>query len=267
MRPAPYSIRPDLGRGFLLPPPLASSASLELTADEHRSLLRIAAGALPIQRHYDLFVWLHGELQRLLPHETLIAGWGDFAAGRVQLDVVSSVPAVHMRKDGCCEHELMRRAHARWMRTGGQPLVLEGDRLGNAADACACAFHEAWHTARSLLVHGVRDERARSESVYVVLSTAGFAAARAPARFNALAHLLVCQIDVAFRQVTHYAPQPNLSARERQILDLICRGGANREIAAELQISLFTVKNHVQRLFRKLGVRSRTQAARNSIRQ
>jgi DNA-binding CsgD family transcriptional regulator len=41
----------------------------------------------------------------------------------------------------------------------------------------------------------------------------------------------------------------------------VCRGRTNLEIAAALGISPFTVKNHVQRIFRKVGVTNRTQAA------
>jgi len=41
----------------------------------------------------------------------------------------------------------------------------------------------------------------------------------------------------------------------------MCRGKTNLEIAAALDISPFTVKNHVQRIFRKIGVTNRTQAA------
>jgi DNA-binding NarL/FixJ family response regulator len=45
------------------------------------------------------------------------------------------------------------------------------------------------------------------------------------------------------------------------VLDALCRGRTNVQIAAALEISPFTVKNHVQRIFRKIGVTNRTQAA------
>jgi len=53
----------------------------------------------------------------------------------------------------------------------------------------------------------------------------------------------------------------DLSTREMEVLDALCRGRTNLEIAAALDISPFTVKNHVQRIFRKIGVTNRTQAA------
>ena len=52
-----------------------------------------------------------------------------------------------------------------------------------------------------------------------------------------------------------------LSAREIEVVEAMCRGRTNLEIAATLSISPFTVKNHVQRIFRKIGVNNRTQAA------
>jgi len=54
-------------------------------------------------------------------------------------------------------------------------------------------------------------------------------------------------------------PEP-LSERELEVLALIASGDSNREIAAKLFVSASTVKTHVNRLYRKLGARSRTQA-------
>jgi DNA-binding NarL/FixJ family response regulator len=51
-----------------------------------------------------------------------------------------------------------------------------------------------------------------------------------------------------------------LTTRERQILELLARGLQNREIGAQLGISGVTVKNHLYRVFEKLGTRTRTEA-------
>ena len=52
-----------------------------------------------------------------------------------------------------------------------------------------------------------------------------------------------------------------LTAREKEVLQLIATGCNNREIAAELYIAERTVKNHVNSILRSLNLRDRTQAA------
>lgn len=52
-----------------------------------------------------------------------------------------------------------------------------------------------------------------------------------------------------------------LTARERQIVDLVAQGRSNNEIAGSLGIRVNTVKGHMQHIFDKLGVASRTEVA------
>ena len=52
-----------------------------------------------------------------------------------------------------------------------------------------------------------------------------------------------------------------LTERETDVLKLLAKGKANKEIAAELTIGEKTVKTHVSNILMKLGVQSRTQAA------
>jgi RNA polymerase sigma factor (sigma-70 family) len=52
-----------------------------------------------------------------------------------------------------------------------------------------------------------------------------------------------------------------LTAREREVLDLIGQGLSNQEIGHQLDIELGTVKNHVHNILSKLGVTSRWEAA------
>ncbi|MCB0162103.1 MAG: response regulator transcription factor, partial [Caldilineaceae bacterium] len=53
---------------------------------------------------------------------------------------------------------------------------------------------------------------------------------------------------------------PELTDREREILDLIAQGRTNAEIADLLVVSLKTVRNHVSTIFNKLQVADRAQA-------
>lgn len=52
----------------------------------------------------------------------------------------------------------------------------------------------------------------------------------------------------------------NLSPRETEVLELLATGMSNAEIAAELFVSLNTVKTHTSKLYEKLEVKRRTQA-------
>jgi DNA-binding NarL/FixJ family response regulator len=55
-------------------------------------------------------------------------------------------------------------------------------------------------------------------------------------------------------------PFPELTEREREVLDLLARGTSNAEIANALVISQKTVRNHVSNIFNKLQVADRSQA-------
>ncbi len=57
-----------------------------------------------------------------------------------------------------------------------------------------------------------------------------------------------------------------LSDRETEVLRLLARGKANKQIASELYMEEQTVKAHVSSILMKLGVQSRTQAALHAVR-
>jgi DNA-binding NarL/FixJ family response regulator len=62
-------------------------------------------------------------------------------------------------------------------------------------------------------------------------------------------------------------PNSDLSAREREVLNLIVRGQSNKEIATELGITESTVKCHVSVILMRLNVSDRTQAVVTALRR
>ena len=73
-----------------------------------------------------------------------------------------------------------------------------------------------------------------------------------------IAHRVIrffCGIDTRKRSAF-----PELSDREREVLELIAEGSANRTIAQKLYVSEKTVRNHVSNIFTKLQVADRSEA-------
>ena len=62
-------------------------------------------------------------------------------------------------------------------------------------------------------------------------------------------------------------PISELTPRELDVLRLVAAGKPNKQIAVELVISERTVRTHVSRILRKLGLSSRTQAALWAVRK
>ncbi len=61
-------------------------------------------------------------------------------------------------------------------------------------------------------------------------------------------------------------PPPVLTGREREVLELLAAGKANKEIAVSLKISENTVKNHLRNILEKLHLQNRVQAALYAVR-
>ncbi len=62
-------------------------------------------------------------------------------------------------------------------------------------------------------------------------------------------------------------PAPNLTAREREVLDLLARGWSNKQIGARLGVAENTVKFHVASILAKLDATTRTQAVTIGVRR
>ena len=254
-------------------PSRTPSRNFQLGAEEGARFLRIVSECGRIRRHCDIYRWLAADVQYFLPHEILLSAWGDFDEWKLKLDLVSALPGLRTNRAGHCGLEpLMRRAYARWCDAGREPLMTAFTDI-EAAHNCDCPVHEALRRIRHVLVHGVHDKRSGKGALYVALACEPIDRGQNSSRFLAMVDPLVAQIDSAFRRVPALSPAEvscapqsgsevlELSEREVEVLESLRRGKTNLDIAAALSISPFTVKNHVQRIFRKIGVRNRTQAA------
>jgi ATP/maltotriose-dependent transcriptional regulator MalT len=125
----------------------------------------------------------------------------------------------------------LRRANARW-RSLGMPFDEARTRVGVALACRALGDHEA--AAREL-----------------GMARATFDRLGARPDLDRLEALLVADDD---------RPAPLLSGREVEVLRLLAKGRSNREIATELVISVHTVARHVQNIFAKLQLSSRSAA-------
>ena len=255
-----------------------------VTAEDRNSFLHIVDATAKVTRHYELFLLLQNEVQYFIPHQILISAWGDFHGSRPALDVISAIQGVRTGKINECgiEHAL-KGLYTRWVDGGRRPMLLDNtDAEGITSTACNpsictcasndCALNTALRLMRSVLVHGVRNERDDLDSLYVALNPVSVKNGQSAERFFSLIDPVIAQIDVAFRKVaalksTGMGPGKNgqrrpdyLSAREQEIVRWIAEGKTNTEIASILGISSFTVKNHAQRIFRKLDASNRTEA-------
>jgi DNA-binding NarL/FixJ family response regulator len=62
-------------------------------------------------------------------------------------------------------------------------------------------------------------------------------------------------------------PDPSLTTREREILMLTAQGKTSQDVAAEMSLSVHTVRNHLQAVMRKLDAHSRLEAVAKAVRR
>ena len=131
-----------------------------------------------------------------------------------------------------------------------------GDPTRSLVEA-AVAFDALGHrldAARTTLLHGRALRRSgRRAAAADALRDAG-------RRFAAMgARPWEAQAAAELERVAPTRPAGGMTATERKIADLVLAGRRNREIAADLFVSVATVEAHLTRIYRKLGVRSRTE--------
>lgn len=245
----------------------------DFTNVERELLLELIHESLRVKSHFELFIWLQGRLQFFMPHEIFIAAWGDFSLGLIYFDILSSVPG--LRTNGFTQSDLsplLKQLFAHWSHNKS-PLTLNNtEGFFHAINLEYDDICNPINNMRSAVVHGIQDTRGHHDCLYVLMSSESSSTTS-----GKMLEALLPYVDCALRRVDHLPEQlPEtpavtealidevldtlLSAREKDIMSWVKEGKTNLEIGLILDISSFTVKNHLQRIFKKLDVMNRAQA-------
>lgn len=248
-------------------------------SDSSECLLRIVESAPQVRRRYQFFLWSQGDLQRWLPHKLLVCAAYDRQQRDLVFDVFNSVPLpeglVGVLRDG--GSALLARAILTWRQHRQQPchLVLPEVSQDEAMQQLRSAGYRQW------LLHGLsRPARPEEIESFFIFSaphlTFDEASLQAADMLLPCLHTTYQRVYAMERQMAGGAAltapspapaarTPAITEREREILRWVRDGLSNQQISEKLGISALTVKNHVQKILRKLGAANRAQAVAKAM--
>jgi transcriptional regulator EpsA len=229
--------------------------------------------AVRLKQRPDFFSWVQGVFQGMLPHEVLICGLADASTRSLHYEWMGSYPCAAERLAELCNPNggLMPMLVTRWDYSGRMPLVVTAELNRDSA-----GFEAIGDALRRLDLTNVAAHGLQGVDGYPVGFFAFFKISTVLSRASAVVELLLPYLYAAWlrvncEQVGERANRTSpgreiLTVREIEILDWVERGKSNNEIARILSISHLTVKNHVQKILRKLNVQNRTQAVARGYR-
>ena len=233
---------------------------------EQLRFLRAIASAVEVRRRNQMFRWLEGEFQTVLPHRLMVCTLVDGEGNSLMIDRFSSSPIPNeVLQEICAEgNGLISDLGETWFNSGARPLVL----VPSSERYVPFSSELTRLGLRACAVHGVLDHNKAAGSQFYFF---GVPTDR-PTHVAYLLELLIPYLHTALIRVSASDQEGSepagpalLSDREVSILERVQHGKNNVEIAAELVISPLTVKNHVQRILRKLGANNRAQAVGKAI--
>jgi len=251
-----------------------STASLFLERNP-AVFMQIAMGGASVGTHRELWRWLQQrEVQEWLPHEAMLVAWGDFRSGALSYDIVSSLPGLRSSDFTAASiAPLVRYLRDSWVAAPQAPCHVHLAHCEQLLRGCSLPSRAVMGRLRIALVHGTRDVRDGSERMFGALSMQPVVPAGGAVALN----LMLPYIDTALRRIPPLPARPGgsapaegesraarsgfLSERELEIMEWVALGKTNPEIGCILNISEFTVKNHLKSIFGKLDVTNRAQAA------
>ena len=235
------------------------------------SLLLNLDAALRVHARPHFFLWTQGLLQSLVRHEVLVCALANGDAQNLRVESFAT-----LGPDGAVFGELFQRDPAAapslikaWKERRCQPVICD---TRDSATLGGGAFARELQRvgAAQMLAHGVCDAAGQVGGFYAFGCRAG-AVGQKEAYLVQLAlpslHTawLRAQASGTIAPLRAVPSGRALSPREREVLHWIYLGKSNYEIGAILGISPLTVKNHVQKVLRKLSVVNRTQAVGKAL--
>lgn len=248
---------------------MAADRLVILSGAEQEYLLRVIEAGVQVRDQGQLFLWTQGQLQALLPHAVMLGMRFDAGGALQRLECLNSNVLDAAAMAHLCDPVggLAVRVARQWRVAGlEQPAMSDASRLGAHGALSGFQAEVGAHGYVNLLVHG-SGAVAGGDSVFALLGLptapgprhAYFLELLLPFLHLALHRLGAADLDAA-------APRPAvpfaraLSLREREILAWVREGKSNYEVGRILGISAMTVKNHLQRIYKTLGVSNRTHA-------
>ncbi len=245
------------------------------TKNKHwKKIFSVIQSSYSIENHLEYFNWLQNNVNEFLPHDVLIACWGDFdkksEKSKLSYDVASNLNDLNTQAilDSCDVYdECMLHLYQLWIDNSRCWYVLNSVDLNDAQTQCKVSFLSKHGALNSLMVYGVSDVRGSNVCIYVFFSKEN--TFDVP---DSVMGLTMPHIDNVLRKIQHLeqlnVPSEStviidgtgLSVRELEIVHWIKTGKTNQEIASILDISQNTVKSHLKRVFQKMNVTRRAQA-------
>jgi len=161
-----------------------------------------------------------------------------------------------------CDVLLMDSLKAGGAKEGEEPQMSRGEApkaiFFGMEDDPECFLYAIRNGARGYLL-----KDASSEEIVSAVRRVALGEAFCPPKLCGLLfeHVAREQKPVRERVEKARAKRSSLTYRQRQLMELVAQGMTNKEIAGKLNLSEFTVKNHVARVMRQLNADSRQEAA------
>jgi len=239
---------------------------------ELESLMLNMDASLRVHARPHFFSWTQGLLQSLIRHEVLICALRNGEPMSFHVDTFSTLPSEPARFSDIFRRDASVMPHIirAWEENRFEPVVMEAGE-GSPFAASSMSRELQRLGATTLVTHGMHDAAGQVVSLFTFACRSGAIGSRQAY----LAQLVIPFLHSAWVRTqvnrpaesagAHASDAGVLTTREREILKWIYHGKSNFEIGAILQISPLTVKNHVQKILRKLNVQNRTQAVGKAL--